>query len=76
MGPEEKNAAPALGPVAPRPYWLVLFSVVIRALHQVGAAVYLSSFLLDGFLIGWNPFISAYRYYIVFFGCFVVDAVH
>ena len=48
MGPEEKNAAPALGPVAPRPYWLVLFSVVIRALHQVGAAVYLSSFLLDG----------------------------
>ena len=35
-----------MGPVAPRPYWLVLLSVVIRALHQVGAAVYLSSFLL------------------------------
>jgi len=48
MGPEEQNVTPALGPVAPRPYWLVLFSVVIRALHQVGAAVYLSSFLLDG----------------------------
>ena len=37
-----------MGPVAPRPYWLVLLSVAIRALHQVGAAVYLSSFLLDG----------------------------
>ena len=48
MGPEEQNVAPALGPVSPRPYWLVLFSVVIRALHQVGAAVYLSSFLLGG----------------------------
>ena len=35
------------GPVSYRPYWVVLLSVVIRALHQVGAAVYLSSFLLD-----------------------------
>ena len=37
-----------LGVAKQRPYGLVLFSVVIRALHQVGAAVYLSSFLLAG----------------------------
>lgn len=37
-----------MGPVYPRPQWVVLLSVVIRAMHQVGAAVYLSSYLLDG----------------------------
>ena len=41
--------------MAPRPYWLVLVSVVIRALHQVGSAVYLSSFLLDD-ILGPPPF--------------------
>ena len=50
MDPENQNESPAMGPVAPRPYWLVLISVVIRALHQVGAAVYLSSFLLAGII--------------------------
>ena len=46
MSATEKNMAPSSGPVAPRPGWVVLASVLIRALHQVGAAVYLSSFLL------------------------------
>ncbi len=47
MSAAEKKMAPATGPVAPRPYGVVLASVLIRALHQVGAAVYLSSYLLD-----------------------------
>ena len=46
MSSEEANSE-NVGPVGPRPYWVVLVSVVIRALHQVGSAVYLSSFLLD-----------------------------
>ena len=44
----EKMEDGKLGTARQRPYWLVLLSVFIRALHQVGAAVYLSSFLLDG----------------------------
>lgn len=48
ISPDETNPSPKLGPVSRRPYWLVLCSVVIRALHQIGAAVYLSSFLLEG----------------------------
>ena len=47
MSPEKANSELKLGPVGPRPYWVVIVSVVIRALHQVGSAVYLSSFLLD-----------------------------
>jgi len=47
MSSEQDKAELKLGPVGPRPYWVVLLSVVIRALHQVGSAVYLSSFLLD-----------------------------
>lgn len=47
MGSAEKKSVPGAGPVAPRSYWVVLASVLIRALHQVGAAVYLSSYLLD-----------------------------
>jgi hypothetical protein len=47
MNTAEKKMTPATGPVAPRPYGVVLASVLIRALHQVGAAVYLSSYLLE-----------------------------
>lgn len=47
MSPEKANSELKVGPVGPRPYWVVIVSVVIRALHQVGSAVYLSSFLLD-----------------------------
>jgi uncharacterized membrane protein YhaH (DUF805 family) len=51
MGRLQSNNAASKAPqgrVNQRPYWLVLLSVIIRALHQVGAAVYLSSFLLAG----------------------------
>ena len=43
----EKTENSKFGNAKQRPYGLVLFSVVVRALHQVGAAVYLSSYLLD-----------------------------
>ena len=33
---------------ADRPYWIWLVSIFIRALHQVGAAVFLAVFLLPG----------------------------
>lgn len=39
-----KNAK--LGRTADRPYWVVIFSILIRALHQVGAAVFMAVFLL------------------------------
>ncbi len=48
MTSSSKKSGPATGPVSPRPYGIVLLSVLIRALHLVGAAVYLGSFLLDG----------------------------
>lgn len=47
MTSPSKKSGFATGPVSPRPYGVVLLSVVIRALHQVGAAVYLGSYLLD-----------------------------
>jgi hypothetical protein len=48
MSSEETSPSAVMGPVAARPYWVVLLSVLIRALHQVGAGVYLASFLVDG----------------------------
>ena len=37
-----------LGRVGERPFWVLSLSILIRAVHQVGAAVYLASFLIDG----------------------------
>ena len=37
-----------LGRVGDRPYWVLSLSILIRAVHQVGAAVFLASFLIDG----------------------------
>ncbi len=37
-----------LGQTADRPYWIWLVSIFIRAIHQVGAAVFLAVFLLPG----------------------------
>jgi CHASE2 domain-containing sensor protein len=39
---------PCLGRTADRPYWIWMTSIFIRALHQVGAAVFLTVFLLPG----------------------------
>jgi hypothetical protein len=36
------------GSIGYRPYWVLLLSVILRAVHQVGAAVYLASFLIEG----------------------------
>lgn len=35
-----------MGKVGYRPFWILKLSIVLRAIHQVGAAVFLSSFLL------------------------------
>lgn len=42
----EESEKVRLGRVGDRPYWVLYTSIFIRALHQVGAAVFLSSFLL------------------------------
>lgn len=36
-----------MGIVGYRPFWILKLSIVLRAVHQVGAAVFLSSFLLE-----------------------------
>jgi len=36
-----------MGRIGYRPYWVFNLSILIRALHQVGAAVFLTAFLLD-----------------------------
>ncbi len=36
-----------LGRIGYRPYWVLIFSILIRAVHQVGAAIYLAVYLLD-----------------------------
>lgn len=41
-----KNSA-KMGRIGYRPYWIFSLSILIRALHQVGAAVFLAVFLLD-----------------------------
>lgn len=34
-----------MGKIGYRPFWVLSISIVIRALHQIGAAVFLASFL-------------------------------
>lgn len=36
-----------MGRIGYRPYWVFSLSILIRALHQVGAAVFLAAYLLD-----------------------------
>jgi NhaP-type Na+/H+ or K+/H+ antiporter len=36
-----------MGRIGNRPYWILNLSILIRAIHQVGAAVFLTVFLLD-----------------------------
>jgi uncharacterized membrane protein YhaH (DUF805 family) len=42
-----------MGRIGMRPYWVLNLSVLIRAVHQVGAAVFLATYLVDG--IGHPP---------------------
>ncbi len=37
-----------MGKKADRPYWVLILSILIRAAHQIGAGVFLSSFLFKG----------------------------
>lgn len=39
-----------MGKKADRPYWVLIFSILVRAAHQVGAGVFLASFLFRGSL--------------------------
>jgi len=36
-----------MGRIGSRPYWVLNVSIGVRAIHQVGAAVFLTTFLLD-----------------------------
>jgi hypothetical protein len=36
-----------MGRIGYRPYWVLNLSILIRAVHQVGAAVFLAAYLLD-----------------------------
>lgn len=36
-----------MGRIGHRPYWIFNVSILIRAVHQVGAAVFLAAYLLD-----------------------------
>lgn len=42
-----KSAGENMGRIGARPYWVLSLSIFIRALHQVGAAVFLTSFLVE-----------------------------
>ena len=44
--PGDACAGMAMGRIGHRPYWVLNLSIVIRAIHQVGAAVVLATFLL------------------------------
>ena len=45
-GERNKSDTVKLGRTGYRPFWVLKLSIFIRAIHQVGAAVFLASFLL------------------------------
>lgn len=47
---KNKKSGPSgqMGRIGHRPYWVLQLSIFIRALHQVGAAVFLTFWLVDG----------------------------
>lgn len=47
MGNRAKKNDESIGLIADRPYWMTYVSIVARAVHQVGAAVFLAYFLLN-----------------------------
>lgn len=46
-----------LGRVGDRPLWVLSLSILIRAVHQVGAAVFLASYLLDNISTPATPYL-------------------
>jgi hypothetical protein len=41
------DSSAKMGRIGDRPYWALNLSILIRAAHQVGAAVFLAAYLLD-----------------------------
>jgi hypothetical protein len=56
-----------MGRIGTRPFWVLNFSIVIRALHQIGAAVFLTSFLLQD-----NIIVPKLYLYLVFLSGFIL----
>ncbi len=48
-----------MGRIGYRPYWVLHMSVLIRAVHQVGAALFLASFAFRGLVDPLSPWIVA-----------------
>jgi hypothetical protein len=48
---DTSSSSLSLGRTEHRPYWVLLCSVAVRAAHQIGAAVFLTSFLFTGMVI-------------------------
>lgn len=46
IGKNRENSE-KMGRIGDRPYWVLNLSILIRSLHQVGAAVFLAAYLLD-----------------------------
>jgi len=47
-----------MGRIGYRPYWALNLSILIRAAHQVGAAVFLAAYLLDAMGRRWSMCLS------------------
>lgn len=47
-----QESSAKLGRIGKRPFWILKLSIILRAVHQVGAAVFLATYLLD---IGKTP---------------------
>lgn len=53
IGVAEQDRRGRLGRIGDRPYWVLNVSIGLRALHQLGAAVFISVYLLEE--IGYLP---------------------
>lgn len=48
--------APRMGKTVQRPIWVLYFSITVRAVHQLGAAIFLTAFLFADFYPLAQPF--------------------
>ena len=44
---KSRGDSPVMGRIGDRPYWIYRLSILLRAFHQIGAAVFLSAYLLE-----------------------------
>jgi len=65
---KEQGGQITLGRVGERPFWVLSISILIRAVHQVGAAVFLTSFLIDDIR---GP-VTAYVVLTIISGCMLI----